>query len=334
MKHLYSNIYCQTSSDEEGLLIVGNSEGDLIAYDLQVLASKKKTIDVGGEKLQESFSIHNDFGPIYSLTKTPFFCLSGSNGIISGRRWSDLKKNQQKSTFDLSLECDPSTGSEGAPEVNAMAFDSNKDILFAASGDCKTRSFDLETGKVTLKLEGHEDYVHDVAISENTIVTCGEDGNVFSWDPRVGSEPQLKLKPHDEEKLARPKCGKFVSSIDIESDLLVCGGGSQAGIFDLRTMELKDPLPPSDYTINVTKFSKNYDIDTEDVLIAGLMSQVYVCGINGEIKSEIQCSSSCIYSVNLSKKPTLLTFGGMSSKVDVCKNLDNRDYSFFTALNT
>ena len=57
--------------------------------------------------------------------------------------------------------------------------------------------------------------------SENTIVTCGEDGNVFSWDPRAGSEPQLKLKPHNEEKLARPKCGKFVSSIDIENDSLV-----------------------------------------------------------------------------------------------------------------
>ena len=48
-----------------------------------MLASRKKTADIGGEKIQESFSIHNDFGPVYSLTKTPFFCLSGSNGIIS-----------------------------------------------------------------------------------------------------------------------------------------------------------------------------------------------------------------------------------------------------------
>ena len=53
-----------------------------------------------------------------------------------------------------------------------MAFDSDKDILFAACGDCKTRSFDLETGKVTLKLDGHEDYVHDVAIRYFNYVFC------------------------------------------------------------------------------------------------------------------------------------------------------------------
>lgn len=50
------------------------------------------------------------------------------------------------------------------PEVNNLAYDGERHWVFAACGDWRTRAFDLETGKETISLSGHEDYVHDVIV--------------------------------------------------------------------------------------------------------------------------------------------------------------------------
>ena len=49
-------------------------------------------------------------------------------------------------------------------EINSIKFDDNKGILWAACGDNITRAYNLKTGKLLTSLEGHTDYVHDVAI--------------------------------------------------------------------------------------------------------------------------------------------------------------------------
>lgn len=48
------------------------------------------------------------------------------------------------------------------PEVNSLGYDASRGLVYAACGDWRTHVYDLETGKRTQTLEGHDDYVHDV----------------------------------------------------------------------------------------------------------------------------------------------------------------------------
>lgn len=81
--------------------------------------------------------------------------------------------------------------------------------------------YDLETGKRTHTLEGHDDYVHKVVVDAgggSLVASGGEDGQVLVWDPRVGREPRHRLFPHTHEELARPSIGKFVATLDLTGD--------------------------------------------------------------------------------------------------------------------
>lgn len=325
LKKLYSTTFSQAYSTDEELLALGNKEGKITVFDLK---NVNKSREGGcGERLQRPHVVidgHND--AIYSMVSTPDFCITGSTGVIAGRRWSDLSKMKTQPAWTIALECDQSNF--GTPEINSLAYDADNGLVYAACGDWKTHVYDIESGKRTMSYEGHDDYIHDVAISGNTVASCGEDGAVLVWDGRAGRDPRHKLTPHTNDQLARPSVGRFLASLHLNNDWLVCGGGPKAGIFHLRSLALTTILPPTSSAVHVTKFIDSVQDGAQGgIVVAGATPSVFICSLSGEVTSEIQSSSPCIYTVHIVNKPcTLMTMGGMSSNLDVCFNLNYRDH--------
>ncbi|CAL4096801.1 unnamed protein product [Meganyctiphanes norvegica] len=325
LKKLYSTTFSQAYSPDEALLALGNKEGEITIFDLKNVNQSRE--GGGGERLRRPFQIvngHND--AIYSMVSTPDFCITGSTGVIAGRRWSDLRKMKTQTAWTIALESDQSNF--GTPEINSLAYDEDRGLVYAACGDWKTHAYDLESGKRTMSFEGHDDYVHDVVISGNTVASCGEDGAVLVWDGRTGRDPCHKLTPHTHDQLQRPNIGRFLTSLHLNNDWLVCGGGPKAGVFHLRSLALTTVLPPSSSAVHFTKFTDNTQDGAQGgIVVAGATPRVFVCSLAGDVTAEIQSSSPCIYTVHIINKPyTLMTMGGMSSKMDVCFNLNYRDH--------
>ena len=63
---------------------------------------------------------------------------------------------------------------------------------------------------------------------------------------------------------------QFIRSVDFASgEWLVCGGGPQAGVFHLRSRGIVTALPPSDYPVTVTKFTRP---DASSIITAGTLT--------------------------------------------------------------
>lgn len=332
LRNLYWTSFSQAASLEAGLLAVGNNEGKISVFDLSSVCNSRESGI--GERLRSPckvISAHSD--AVYAMVATEGFCVSGTTGQISGRRWEELKQGQMPPAWSLSLECDQANF--GTPEVNSLAHDPQRGLLYAACGDWRTHVYDIETGKRTHTLEGHEDYVHQVVVGAGggsggpLVASSGEDGQVLVWDPRVGREPRHRLSPHTHSELARPSIGKFVATLDVTGDWLVCGGGPRAGIFHLKSLALTTVLPPTSPTIHVTKFTRHAEGgDRGGIVVAGIAPQLTVCSMAGMVTAQLPCSSPCIYTVNVSDKPfTMMTYGGTSTKLDVCFNLNYRDHT-------
>jgi len=325
LKKLYSTTFCQAYSPHEGLLALGNKEGEVTIFDLKTVNQSR--LNGSGERLRRPYLVidgNND--AIYSMVSTPHFCITGSNGVITGRKWKEISKMKTQAAWNIALECDQSNF--GTPEINSLAYDEDRGQIYAACGDWKTHVYDIESGKRTMSFEGHDDYVHDVVISGNMVASCGEDGAVLVWDGRAGQDPLHKITPHTHDQLKRPNIGRFLSSLHLNNDWLVCGGGPKAGVFHLRSLALTTVLPPISTAVHVTKFTENAQADARGgIIVAGATPSVYVCSLSGDVTAEIQSSSPCIYTVHIINKPgTLMTMGGMSSKLDVCFNLNYRDH--------
>ncbi|XP_069969430.1 THO complex subunit 6 homolog [Penaeus vannamei] len=326
LRNLYSTTFSQANSPESALLAVGNNEGKITVFDLKGVNTSRET--GVGERIKGPYQVINAHSDaVYSMVSTDTFCISGTTGLISGRRWTDLRKQKTQPAWTISLECDQANF--GTPEVNGLAYDSIRGLAYAACGDWRTHVYDLETGKRSQTLEGHEDYVHDVVVGGSLVASSGEDGSVLVWDPRAGREPRHRIVPHELEQLARPNLGRFISSLDLNNDWLVCGGGPKAGIFHLRSLALTTVLPPAKAAVHVTKFTRNAEGgDRGGIVVAGILPHLSVCSMAGEVTAQLPSSSPCIYTVSITDKPfTMMTYGGMSTKIDVCFNLNYRDHS-------
>ena len=54
--------------------------------------------------------------------------------------------------------------------MNALAYDSERKVIYAACGDWRTHTYDMETGKKIQSFDGHEDYVHDISLGQRYVV--------------------------------------------------------------------------------------------------------------------------------------------------------------------
>ena len=92
--------------------------------------------------------------------------------------------------------------------------------------DHSVRIIDVETRMETSKpLKGHCGYLHGVQYcpKNKTIATCGEDGTVRTWDKKSKEPCTSILEPFKNEKLHRPKLGKWLGDVSINGDWLVTG---------------------------------------------------------------------------------------------------------------
>ncbi|KAG7156048.1 THO complex subunit 6-like [Homarus americanus] len=301
LKNLYTTTFSQASSPESAILAVGNNDGKIAVFDLSgVNASRETSV---GERLGGPCRIINAHSDaVYSMVSTDAFCISGTTGLVTGRRWDELQQQQSQAAWTISLECDQANF--GTPEVNSLAYDPGRGLVYAACGDWRTHV-------------------------GNLVASSGEDGQVLVWDPRAGREPRHKLAPHTHDQLARPHLGRFISSLDLYNDWLVCGGGPRVGIFHLRSLALTTVLPSAKSAIHATKFTRHAEGgDRGGIVIAGVLPHLCVCSMAGVVTAQLPSSSPCIYTVNVTDKPfTMMTYGGTSTKIDVCFNLNYRDHT-------
>lgn len=62
--------------------------------------------------------------------------------------------------------------------------------------------------------------VNTFSPSGNQLATASEDGTVLIWDNRK-PKPAHTITPHSENKLRRPKLGKWVGAVAMNEDWLV-----------------------------------------------------------------------------------------------------------------
>src|SRR5262249_24300021 len=74
--------------------------------------------------------------------------------------------------------------------VNSLAMAPDGKTFASASGDKTVRVWELATGKVLFRLEGHTEPVVQVAFSADgkSLASAGTDGTVRLWDPATGKE--------------------------------------------------------------------------------------------------------------------------------------------------
>ena len=92
--------------------------------------------------------------------------------------------------------------------------------------DHAVRIVDVETRMEASKpLKGHSGYLHGVQYCplNKAIATSSEDGTIRTWDQRTNPPCTAILEPFKNEKLQRPKLGKWLGDVSINGDWLVTG---------------------------------------------------------------------------------------------------------------
>ncbi len=87
--------------------------------------------------------------------------------------------------------------------IGGLAFSPDGRQLASANYDFSTILWDVETGRLVQRLQGHQDQVRSVAFnpSGTRIVTGGYDKTLRIWDPRSGKQVRV-LKGHEKPILA------------------------------------------------------------------------------------------------------------------------------------
>lgn len=244
-------------------------------------------------------------GSIYSLHSISDYLLVGRRDKVTAFDWAVLCDSLQWTPcWEVELA--------GEGEVNSMATGS-EDRLVLGMADTNVYLVDVETRRVVRKLSGHSGYIHSVATSDNVMVSGGEDGDVRVWDA-LQHNCVHTLRPCDNSELARPKLGQHVSSVAVSNDWLACGGGPAPAIWHLKSMAMATTVPFNDNTVNVVRFHD------DNVFVAGRGRVLFQGNISGELKAEVEMSSSVIYDIAMKNDPNLMCCAGSSSMIDVLSN--------------
>ena len=247
-------------------------------------------------------------GCIYSLHNCSNYLLVGRRDKLSAFDWEDLSKKESlhRPCWEVELT--------GDGEINSMATLSEERLVLGM-GDNDVYMVDVETRRVLRKLSGHSGYIHSVDTSDNVIVSGGEEGEVRLWDANQHNCLHT-LRPGDNTELARPKLGQHVSSVAVNKDWLACGGGPAPAIWHLKSLSMATTVPFKDHPdpVNVVKFHE------DNVFVAGRGRVLFQGNISGELKAEVEMSSSVIYDIVLKNEPNLMCCAGSSSYIDVLSN--------------
>ena len=243
---------------------------------------------------------------MYSLASTASHLVVGGRDLLQGWDWASLGKGGTTlPSWEISLP--------GRGEVNCMALladEGMEDRLVLGMGDNNLHLVDLEAGAVVRVLSGHTSYTHSVAASPGLVASGGEDGEVRLWDTRQWSSVH-SLSPGHNTELARPGLGSHVAAVSLSSDWLVAGGGPAPATWHLKSWTVATPLSFGDNEVKAIKFHDN------NVMVAGRGRTLHQFSITGDLKSEVEMSSSVIYSLEMRVEPGVMCCAGSSSYIDI-----------------
>lgn len=145
-----------------------------------------------------------------------------------------------------------------------------------------------------------------------------EDGTIRLWDQRE-KHPTDILEPHKNDNLNRSIFGKWIGSVTLNDDWLICGGGPKLSLWHLRSLETTTifDFPGKIHVTNVVD---------DTILAAGEYKKLFHYSFNGATTAEIPISPTCVYSIIWQQNPyKFVSIAGASNKVDICINLTYRD---------
>jgi len=323
----YTTIFSQVYSPCGEYLAAGSGTGVVAVWKVPHLLARTGQPQIGETEQRKhwlTWQAHKDTS-VYSMASTTDFLLTGGVGQIFAWAWEDIGRRKAAPVWCVDVR-----GEGGRCEINWMVVTNQGGTdgqLVVAAGDNNVHLFDLETRSEVKSLSGHTDYVHSVDCNsgENgavTIASGGEDGTVRLWDPRRNRPEVHCLSPSSESSLSRPKFGKYVAAVGLSSDWLACGGGPRLALWHLRSLAPTAVLPPENSAAGFVGFND------DSVIVGGQCPTMYQTSYEGVITSEVETTSSCLYSVAWQDNPRILTCAGSSAIIDVCApNFNYRDHT-------
>ncbi|KAL1452109.1 hypothetical protein WDU94_006418 [Cyamophila willieti] len=319
----YNTTLSQQFSPCGNFLLAGNMDGEIAVFNLQSMLNSSSSSEDNKSKPVYYFNVPQSL-QVCSMTGTEQFLIVGTTMEIIGYHWDSITDSKTPkiawtikvpATLDMIERCD----------INSMVVDESSEgglgvNLYAGCGDNKVHVFCLEDGRWKREFKGHEDYIHSIYMFESKLASCGEDGSVRFWDHRQKEHTAI-VYPSQHLKLGRSHLGKWVGDVSINEDWMLCGGGPKLSLWNLRSLEPMTTFSAvEDAGIHIAKFCDDH------LMVGGSSPYFYHLNHSGDVYSQIETSSTTIYSVVSQKTPhKLITLAGSSKHIDVCKNYKYKD---------
>ncbi|XP_032227078.1 THO complex subunit 6 homolog isoform X2 [Nematostella vectensis] len=321
-KRIHTTVFDVAFSPCGNFFASANNFGDISLFSL----SAALVPDAPPESRKPLLTFKGHKGPIYSLLSTKTFLISGGSTEISGWRWTDLMEQLQ--TVPAWTLNPPSSNPMDIGETNALAFSEQDNVLLTGCGDNNIYSWDLEAGTCKSTMSGHTDYVQCLALRQqhNQCMSGAEDGTVRFWDLRTAGMVN-KISPSQEKNLQRPRFGPWIGcvAVDDSEEWMVCGGGPSLSVWHLRSLSCTSVL---DTPASCQQSALFHD---DKILSAGSEPTVFQWQVNGELKSQVPCTSASVFALRVNKTSPdkqILLVAGDSVHIDAYINLGYKAFSF------
>uniref|UniRef100_A0A8C0HE94 THO complex subunit 6 n=1 Tax=Chelonoidis abingdonii TaxID=106734 RepID=A0A8C0HE94_CHEAB len=231
-------------------------------------------------------------GPVYAMVSTERQLLSSGKGELRAWNWSDIVKKVRRAAPLPTMSWVP-----------ADATSPDNSILLAG-GDCAVHAMDLESGTFTHEFRGHSDYVHCLALRDQSqeCLSGSEDGTVRMWDLRTGAQVQL-IEVHKYEECSRPQHGKWIRCLATDCDWMVCGGGPALTLWHLRSVTPTTVFPLPHCQQHVMFYQ-------DLILSAGHSPAINHLQISGEVRAQIPCTPRSVHSLCINERSPEHKVGG------------------------
>lgn len=136
------------------------------------------------------------------------------------------------------------------------------------------------------------------------------------WDRREKRFTN-QLEPYKDERLERAQFGKWLGTVSVTDDWLLCGGGPKPSLYHLRSLECS-----TIFDFNSAAHVSGFLDDI--VYIGGDNNNLFQYNLKGNVSAEIASSSSSIYSI-VSQTERFMSIAGASNYLDICTNFNYKD---------
>eukprot|EP00240_Pyramimonas_obovata_P001515 CAMPEP_0118930588 /NCGR_PEP_ID=MMETSP1169-20130426/7222_1 /TAXON_ID=36882 /ORGANISM="Pyramimonas obovata, Strain CCMP722" /LENGTH=495 /DNA_ID=CAMNT_0006872965 /DNA_START=141 /DNA_END=1624 /DNA_ORIENTATION=+ len=190
----------------------------------------------------------------------------GRGGYANGGYQPSRPKKERKLTF-VSRSCPDSQHCSG---VNSLELSRDGACLFSAGRDSTIKRWGLKTPGPTFEcsLEGHTDWVNDVALLDNTLLSCSSDTTVKVWRGNTGECLRTFARHSDyvTSLVVAPLARKFISG-GLGGEVFIWDLESALGVSDgIRFNEGQPPLEANGHKESVYSLAVN---ETATMMVSG-----------------------------------------------------------------